>query len=234
MMDKRYDIINKALNNNEAFINISFENYMNIVISNIIQININTLYDKIINNNLSKKDYIKINNHYKKYKFIFEDYEYFLEYLKKDIKNIIGLEEQPSKQSIHEILQIKFYNKKYNTNIIKLHKEKYYFFIKNKDKIELVNNNKLLHCFNDRTKTFDCICNNILYIIKYTEISGGAQDNQVKDVDNSLYYCLKYIEQNKNPEYSFVAILGGVYMKKFIKNFNDKYNNKYITIIYLE
>ena len=62
-----------------------------------------------------------IKNQYEKYKFLSnKSYEEYIDYLKKGIYNIRGLEKDPIKQQIDEKCQIAFYNKIYNKTITKI------------------------------------------------------------------------------------------------------------------
>jgi hypothetical protein len=201
--------------------------------------NLNLFYKNLIDGSLKKEDYIKINNRYNLYQILFTSFEEYLNYLKSNIINNIGLEKDPSKQNIDEKIQIQYYNLKYNKNIQKLYNRSYCLDLKDINNIKISEStNDLKHNLGERTKSFDAIDpdTNELFIIKYTENSGGAQDNQIKDVQIFLQYCKLYNLQQSNiyEKRLFTAILSGTYMKKMIKGFKEFYSDDFIKIVFLE
>jgi hypothetical protein len=65
----------------------------------------------------------------------------------------------------------------------------------------------------DATKTLDATCGNDFLFCKYTQGSGGAQDNQATDVINFLEAAREYVAKHDD-KVRFVAILDGTYYDK--------------------
>jgi len=196
--------------------------------------NLIELRESVINGNINKNYLEKLKKHYEKYKdvLILNDIDSFQEFMKQCKTNVVlllGLEKDPIKQSIDEKLQIEWYNKKYKMNIQKLNgngKSSLCFDIRNTEKITIKSAYGLNFGTGQRTKTFDAQSTNnkiMYYFLKFTEESGGAQDNQIKDIEMLLKYSAMYLKQNSECKEKFVAILGGKYMKRFILKFKEKY-----------
>lgn len=206
------------------------------------KINLDRLYRNLMNDELSKEEIKKFENHFQRYFFIYETKEIstfqdFLKYCKSDKLNCIGLEIDPSKQSIDEKLQIKYFEQKYNRKLEQLPRsgKKALCFSKS---YEIVCPSKLNFKTGERTKSFDAMeyfeGEKTYYTIKYTNESGGAQDNQIKDVEIFLSFSKEYLKRNPDKNIKFSAILSGNYMKKFYEDISKKFKEeKNISVYYL-
>ena len=75
------------------------------------------------------------------------------------------------------------------------------------------------------TKSIDSRRKNDFIFQKYTNDTGGGQDNQGDDVVKFLKAANKYVDQNKN-RYRFVAVLDGPYYKPYWRKFAQYTNGR--------
>ena len=202
--------------------------------------NLNAFYQRLISDSLTKEDKLKIQNHYLKYKIVFQEdnilsLEDLLIFLKTNKSNCRGLEIDPTKQSIDEKLQINFINYKYQKNIQKLpgRGKKALCFDKSG---KITSPDILQYTLGERSKTFDAIeiigSKEIYYSNKFTNETGGAQDNQIKDVESFLDNAFCFVINSKEDK-EFGVILSGKIMEIYYRKFTDKYNHPKIHIYYL-
>jgi hypothetical protein len=154
-------------------------------------------------NKLDKNLKQKIQNKHKSYSFLLNFDEYYKK-LQSDILFCVGLEKDPLKQNISEKLQIEYFNKKNKSE--KIYKPPKHLY---------------LDIENCKSKSFDGIIKNkkaeILgyCYLKYIKDAGGAQDNQVKDIETFISECINCIDKYKNKE-KFYIIVDGQYGKSKI------------------
>jgi hypothetical protein len=191
--------------------------------------NLKLFYENLISEKLSEKERIRIQNRFKKYSFIFSSFDNYIQFLKSDIKNCIGLESDPSKQQIDEKLQIDFFNEKYKRNIKKLPASGKSSFCINKKTNQICSTDGL-DSIKERTKTFDAIEKDngktIYYVIKYTNENGGAQDNQVQDINIFYEQIEKYVKANPYSMIDFVFILAGKKLQVFYQMHKEIFNSR--------
>lgn len=193
--------------------------------------NINLFWLEINKDKINKNVLEKINKKYIKYKNILNEnniknLEDYILYLKKSKLHILNLEIEPTRQNFDENLQIEYYNHKTLSFVKKLPGSGKNSVCFDKNNSKLCSTLDIKHGLKNRTKTFDAIYNDILFIFKHIEEPGGAQDNQFLDVLEQIKYCVQY---NKLYEKKyFKVILSGKYAENQIfkiKEFNDNYIN---------
>ena len=84
------------------------------------------------------------------------------------------------------------------------------------------------------TKSMDFMCegNDLMDLIyaKYTEIAGGAQDNQAQDVVRFLEYATQYVE-NHDDNIRFVALLDGGYYFDKLEDLKKAYASDRVLVV---
>jgi len=151
-----------------------------------------------------------------------------------DKLHCIGFEIDPSKQGLDEKLQIEYFQLKYNTKIEKLPSTGKKALCISKS-YQIVAPAGLNFKIGERTKTFDAMSKTLddektYYSIKYTNESGGAQDNQLKDIETFLSFSNEYLRRNPDGKIKFSVILSGEYMKTFYEEIKKQTFDKRITI----
>lgn len=212
----------------------NFEELRNKVIQEKRNKNLDKFYQNLCSDSLSKEDKVRVKNKYERYSQLFKSYEDFISHCKLLKINCIGLEKEPTKQRIDEILEIETFNQIYKRKIQKLPDRGLKSICINKNTHEL-SSAFGLNSINQRTKTFDAIEDfegkKIYYCIKYTKENGGAQDNQVQDVNIFYQEILKYVEHHPNDNTNFGFILAGQKLKSFYLEYPS---TDRIKIYYLE
>jgi len=202
--------------------------------------NLDELYKQIKNNNIDDTHRKKLKHHYERYKSFLSNcriktYKQFLKELMNNKLLLCGLEIEPNRQLLDEQLQIEYYNKKFNHNIMRLRTsgkasicfdctDRQNIILNNSWKLKKSNRSKTFDCYDSKTKTY--------YTLKHTENCGGAQDNQINDVIETLRCCKEYNIQHKNEQIKFKAILSGTYMETHLDEIK-KFKTDNIKIIFL-
>ncbi len=180
--------------------------------------NLDKFYQNLLSDTLTMDDKIRMESKYDRYRNLFKSYEDFVSFCKQSKTNCMGLEKEPTKQRIDEVLQIQTFNHVYQRNIQKLSDKGAKSVCINKITHELCSSLGL-NAVNQRTKTFDAVETSngkiVYYCIKYTKEHGGAQDNQVQDVNIFYEQIQKYIEAHPNTNVYFGFILAGPKLKSF-------------------
>jgi hypothetical protein len=205
-------------------------------ISDLRKDNLTKFYERLCQNKLTKTDKFKLDQHYDRYRFLFTSYDDYISYCKSDIKNAHGLEVDPIKQGFDERLQMEIFSKKYSKKIEKLalRGNKALCITKNLVITSPSSNFRT----GERTKSFDAIekeaDKTTYYAFKYTDQTGGAQDNQIKDIEMFLDFSQKYLDKNLDSKEFFIAVVAGKVMKNFSIQMNEKIKHAQIQIIYLD
>ena len=128
----------------------------------------------------------------------------------------------PTRQSIHEKIQIDYIKQKYHDaykpNNICFSNKKIHIMVKNKRPP-------------NSTKTFDLhIPSEKIYgILKYTTSAGGSQDNQYADVKSFINHAIGYLSENEEAPEKFYFFLDGIYYsEKKRKELTDMISVEYL------
>jgi hypothetical protein len=141
-------------------------------------------------------------------------------------ERIYGLEKDPIRQSLDEKLQTELYTQRTGKVIRRIYNGLYI----NKETLTIESKRGVDV---ERTKAFDGVDDNgTFYICKYVGESGGAQDNQIRDVADFFKYCSLYNNQERGQQ-KFTFILSGAYMVRHLSHF-EKYRSDLIEIVVLE
>lgn len=201
--------------------------------------NISQVWTQIVNGNIDSGLKLKINNRYDKYKDLLIEHDInnideYIEHLKESKLHMLGLEIEPTRQTIDEKSQIEYLNAMCNDKVCKLPGTGKNSLAIRKDIHNIICPNDIKDKTVQRTKTFDAIDEKqTLYICKHIKESGGSQDNQLNDVIDQLQSCI--LHNQKYSKRNFKVVISGDYA---IKN-KDKLqliiaDNKEINILVLE
>lgn len=175
---------------------------------------------------------IKIENESKRKNYNFKD---ILEKIRNDHMYASMFAKEPIKQNLAENLQLKFLKER-NKNIIKLPSTgKGAYYLSNGSLITNQKHKPLKTC---KSMDFYDPDSKIFYYAKYTNQSGGSQDNQFNDLKNFINECLLYIKNSnreKNDDYYFVILVDGDYYNrekfKILKTLIGEIGSYYIKVI---
>jgi len=117
----------------------------------------------------------------------------------------------PTKQSLDEVCQIQWLKKNLSPTTDKLPADKVgaKFFI-NQTLSTITETNKRPKHASKTLDTYDPV-NNTYGILKYTSVSGGAQDNQFADVEHFMREIVGYLQKTSDAPETFVFYLDGSY-----------------------
>jgi hypothetical protein len=188
--------------------------------------NIEEVQQEVLSGKISSELKLKIKNHSDKTGL---DEDLIIQSIKTDKVAASHFAKDPLKQNIAEPLQIKIYNEKFNTKIVKLSTN-------GKNAVWLKDGLLLNKKQETATKSMDGFDeeNENYYYCKYTNEKGGAQDNQYKDLIKFVIECNKYCEKNTDKKCFSVLISGSYYTSLKIEQLekNIKYKDR-IKICYL-
>lgn len=188
--------------------------------------NIEEVQKEVLFGKISSELILKIKNH--SYKTGLDE-DLIIQSIKTDKVAASHFAKDPLKQNIAEPLQIKIYNEKFNTKIVKLSNN-------GKNAVWLKDGLLLNKKEETATKSMDGFDeeNENYYYCKYTNEKGGAQDNQYKDLIKFVIECNKYCEKNTDKKCFSVLISGSYYTSLKIEQLekNIKYKDR-IKICYL-
>ena len=127
----------------------------------------------------------------------------------------------PTKQSIHEKAQIEWIQMKKYSDAIKIPADGNGTCLSNNN-LHIITKNSPRPP--DATKTLDVHIpsKNIYATLKYTNESGGSQDNQFRDVKHFIVQAVGYLSHNESAIENFAFYLDGAYYKPSkMKELND-------------
>jgi hypothetical protein len=133
-------------------------------------------------------------------------FEEYLELIKKDKFLQMHFRKDPTKQSIHEKVQIEWI-KKFYPDVVKLPTDTNGLYFQNGQlkKIDSKRNNSC-----SKTIDIEIPSKKIYGILKYSTTAGGAQDNQKDDVVFFIREIVKYLDKFET-DYIFHIYLDGAY-----------------------
>lgn len=218
----------------------SFNEYRTIRLRERVSQNVDKFHSSLLNDKLSSNDKMKVYNNFTKYYDILNHkiptFEKYIEFLKADKINMIGLEVNPIKQSFDEECQIEYCIKILKMKLVKLPTGGKNALCFKLDNLCVCSPVGLQSNLKERTKTFDAFepATNTYYSLKHTGEAGGAQDNQIRDVEEFLNCAEAFCNNYQADQTRFGVILSGEYMKTFANKFATKYkNNNRLNIIFL-
>lgn len=203
-----------------------------------IKIEINKYIDSHNEMSLSRETKLKLYNRKDKYYFKYSNltlYD-FCKLLLEGQTGLDGLEKDPSKQGLDEILQLEYIKLHTSYDIKKLPctgKSSLTIFRDLKGEYQLGNGSN----FKVKTKTLDAYLKHnekdIYFTFKYTRHSGGSQDNQCDDVRKTIEFFIHYHINHQKSNTILFVIIDGQYGEKKSDDIRLTIPEEYKNIIYV-